>query len=301
MQERAQIPQAGQPERLAEGLVRVLAPNPSPMTLHGTNSYLLGEDVLAVIDPGPNDPAHLAALEAAIDGRPVTHVLVTHSHLDHSPLAPLLAARLDAPVCAFGPHDAGRRPVMVRLAAGGLIGGGEGIDAAFRPDVSLADGALLNGPWGQIEAVHLPGHIANHLGFAWGDALFSGDHVMGWASSLVSPPDGDLTAFMASCDRLLTRPETVYHPGHGAPIPDGKARTRWLMTHRAQRTAQLLEALAEASGDLQSLTLRVYTDIDRRMLPAAARNLLAHLIALEEQGKIKAMPHLSADAIFTRI
>lgn len=288
----------GRPTILAEGVTQVLAPNPSPMTLHGTNTYLLGTDSLVVIDPGPDSAPHLAALLDAINGRPVTHVLVTHSHLDHSPLAARLGARLDAPVCAFGGQTAGRRPVMEQLARHGDVGGGEGIDTGFAPDRLLADGAVLTGPWGQIEAVHLPGHMANHMGFAWRDRLFCGDHVMGWASSLVSPPDGDLVAFMASCARLLARPERLYHPGHGAPIADGPARVRWLVAHRDSRTEQLRTALRAGPAGLMTLTDRVYTDIDPKMRPAAARNLLAHLIALVESGAVVAQPQLSVAAEF---
>lgn len=283
---------------LAPGLTRVLAPNPSPMTLHGTNTYLLGETRLVVIDPGPDSSEHLAALERAIDGRPVEAILATHAHLDHTPLCPRLSDLCGAPVHGFGPYDAGRRPVMARLSQEVTLGGGEGVDAAFTPDQILTDGAVLETEHGPLEALHLPGHMANHMGFAWNDMLFCGDHVMGWASSLVSPPDGDLTAFMASCNRLLARPEQIYHPGHGDPIADGPARVRWLIAHRQARTTQTLNALEQGPAGLQDLTRRVYTDIDPKMLPAAARNLLAHLLALAEEGVVTATPSLSPEAVF---
>ena len=297
-----QQPKAGVPETVGPGVVRVLAPNPSPMTYHGTNTYLLGtQESLVVLDPGPDSPSHLEALLSAIGARPVSHILVSHSHLDHSPLARRLSDAVAAPVLAYGSHAAGRRPIMQELAKTGQIGGGEGADTDFTPDRTLLDGEILESPDGKIEVLHLPGHIANHLGFSWNSQLFVGDHVMGWASSLVSPPDGDLTAFMASCVRLLTRSETLYHCGHGDPITDGPARVRWLIEHRNARTSQLRAALQDGAGGLISLTERVYTDIDRHMLPAAARNLLAHLIALIETGEVKAQPSLSADATFALV
>ncbi len=294
-----QQPRVDVPETVGDGVVRVLAPNPSPMTYHGTNTYLLGtQESLVVLDPGPDSTAHLETLLSVIGTRPVSHILVSHSHLDHAPLARRLSDSVAAPVLAYGNHTAGRRPIMQELAKAGQIGGGEGADTDFAPDRTLLDGEMLQTPAGKIEVMHLPGHIANHLGFSWNGQIFAGDHVMGWASSLVSPPDGDLTSFMTSCGRLLARSETLYHCGHGDPIKDGPARVRWLIEHRNARTAQLRAALQDGPGDLTSLTERVYTDIDRHMLPAAARNLLAHLIALIETGEVAAQPNLSADATF---
>jgi len=173
----------GKPVQLAPDLHCVLAPNPSPMTFWGTNTYLIGDAALAIIDPGPADMQHLDALLAAIAGRPVTHILVTHSHLDHSPLARPLAEAVSAPILAFGSAQAGRSDVMTRLATSGLTGGGEGIDSEFTPDDRLPDQAIIEGPWGAIRALHTPGHIGNHLCFQWDEFLFTGDHVMGWASS----------------------------------------------------------------------------------------------------------------------
>ena len=291
-------PRPGVAETLAPGLVRVLAPNPSPMTLHGTNSYLLGETRLAVIDPGPADPLHLDALLAAIGGRPVSAIVVTHSHVDHSPLARPLARATGAPVLAFGDSAAGRSPVMQRLAAQGLAGGGEGVDPDFAPDETLSDGQILADDDWSLEALHTPGHMGNHLCLLWDRTLFSGDLVMGWASSLVSPPDGDLTDFMASLDRLSALDLTTCQSGHGAPIPDPQARIDWLRRHRLSREAQVLEALTPGPADLPTLTARVYTDIPPAMHPAAARNLLAHLVDLFGRGLVTATPHLAQDARF---
>ena len=292
-------PRPGEAQSLEPGLTLVLAPNPSPMTEAGTNSYLLGHDSLAVIDPGPDDPRHRAALLAAIGGRRVSHVIVTHSHLDHSPLARPLARTLGAPVLAFGGAQAGRSAVMERLAAEGLAGGGEGIDHAFVPDEILPDGARITGDGWEIEALHTPGHIGNHLCLRWGDAVFTGDHVMGWASSLVSPPDGDLTDFMTSCARLARWPARVYYPGHGAPVTDPAARLAWLVAHRQGREAQIRAALGPAPVTVPALTRRLYADVPSALLPAAERNVFAHLVDLCSRGLARAHPRLSFDAVFS--
>ena len=284
---------------LAPGLRRLIAPNPSPMTYWGTNTYLIGTRGIAVVDPGPLSEPHLAAIMSALTpGQQITHILCTHSHMDHSPLAEPLAAATGAKVHAFGTHEDGRRPVMQAVAASGLIGGGEGVQADFTPDIRLPDGALIKGDGWQIEALHTPGHIANHLCFAIGDALLSGDHVMGWASSMVSPPDGDLTAFLASCERLLARPEATYFPAHGDPIVDPKARLDWLINHRSARTEQIRTALASGPATIATLTERIYTDTPKALLRAAERNVLATLIALTEKGETTAKPALSATATF---
>ncbi len=291
-------PEPGVPVTLAPGLRRVLAPNPSPMTYWGTNTYIVGFGELAIIDPGPDSPEHLEALLVAIGTDRVRHILLTHSHLDHSPLARPLARKTGAPVSAFGPSHAGRSAIMQQLAADGLAGGGEGIDAAFQPDQVLADGDLINGTDWQLEALHTPGHIGNHVCFRWDDAVFTGDHVMGWASSLVSPPDGDLTDFMASCERLKGAPAATFYPGHGAPITDPQQRLDWLMKHRKGREDQILAVLEEQIHTAQSLTEAVYTDVPKVMYPVAIRNVFAHLIDLVQRGRVTASPGLGVDALF---
>lgn len=291
----------GAPTIIAPDLVCVLAPNPSPMTYWGTNTYLVGDTTLAIIDPGPNSPAHLEALLRAIGGRPVEHILLTHSHLDHSPLSRALAQAVDAPVLAFGDSTAGRSSVMTALAQQGLAGGGEGIDHDFAPDICVADGAVVKGQWGQMQALHTPGHIGNHLCFIWQDAVFTGDHVMGWASSLVSPPDGDLTDFMRSCTRLKTVAATRYYPGHGAAITDPIARLDWLIAHRQSREGQLLDALGAGPSTVPALTKAVYVDVAPALLPAAERNVFAHLVDLTGRGVIVAMPQPSPSAEFSLI
>jgi glyoxylase-like metal-dependent hydrolase (beta-lactamase superfamily II) len=274
-------PPIGVPECVATGVRRIIAPNPSPMTFRGTNTYIVGTGDVAVIDPGPHSMKHLFALLAALDpGEKITHIVLTHSHLDHSPLAAILKRETGAPIYGFGPATKSRSPIMTALAQSGHGGGGEGIDIGFAPDFELDDGARISGETWQLEAIHTPGHIANHLCFAFGDLLFSGDHVMGWATSLVSPPDGDLTAFMASCHKLRTRPETLYLPGHGAPVADATTRVQWLIDHRLGREAQILALLAQAPATPTALTQAIYTDVDPALLPAAERNVFAHLIDL---------------------
>ncbi|MGD9865574.1 MAG: MBL fold metallo-hydrolase [Pseudodonghicola sp.] len=294
-------PTPGTPERLSDGLRRVLAPNPSPMTYRGTNTYLLGTRELAVIDPGPLNPAHLEAILAALEpGQSISHIVVTHSHSDHSPLARPLAERTGAPVIAFGGPEAGRSAVMREIAASGLAGGGEGIDHSFAPDQELADGAVIEGDDWQLDVIHTPGHLGNHIALGWEGVCFTADHVMGWATSLVSPPDGDLTDFMASCRQLRARRWEVFHPGHGAPVADPAARLDWLIEHRLSREAQILQALADAPATAAELARRIYTDVNPALLPAAERNVFAHLVDLTGQNRITSDSPLGAEARFTR-
>lgn len=292
-------PPAGLAQDLQPGLRRILAPNPSPMTYRGTNTYLLGTGDLAIIDPGPMIDAHLDAILGSVQpGQRISHIFVTHSHLDHSPLAAPLAARTGASVLAFGGPEAGRSAVMSQLAENGLVGGGEGIDTAFRPDIEVADGDVITGDGWQLEVIHTPGHLGNHIALAWRDICFTADHVMGWASSLVSPPDGDLTDFMAACMRLKHRTWSVFHAGHGAPIENPSERLDWLIQHRLGREAQILASLAEAPGTARQLAERIYTDTPKALLPAAERNVLAHLIDLMGKFQVKPDGALSPDTVF---
>jgi glyoxylase-like metal-dependent hydrolase (beta-lactamase superfamily II) len=254
-------------------MARLLAPNPSPYTSEGTWVHLLGENSLVVIDPGPADPAHIEALEAAIAGRMVEAILITHTHRDHSPAAAPLSARTGAPVWGCAP----------------LVVPGDqesGFDSGYAPDRILADGEVLELAGRQIEVVHTPGHTSNHLCFAAGDRLFSGDHVMGWSTTVVIPPDGHMGAYMASLAKLQQRPETLYHPAHGEPVEDPQRLLRGLLTHRVQRERQLLRLVAEQPGTLEDVTTRAYPALDPRLIPAARATALAHLITLEEQGAV---------------
>jgi len=294
-------PTHGEPERLEPGVRRLVAPNPSPMTYRGTNTYLVGHRELAVIDPGPASEAHLEAILAALEpGQSISHIIVTHSHSDHSPLARPLAERTGAPILAFGGPQAGRSAVMAEIAASGLAGGGEGIDLGFAPDQTVEHGAVIEGDDWQLEVIHTPGHLGNHIALAMGDICFTADHVMGWATSLVSPPDGDLTDFMASCRRLRDRGWTTFHPGHGAPITDPAGRLDWLIEHRLSREAQILEALADGPSTTADLTRRIYTEVHPALLPAAERNVFAHLVDLTGQKRIETEHPLGIDAVFSR-
>jgi glyoxylase-like metal-dependent hydrolase (beta-lactamase superfamily II) len=295
-------PIAGQPDQIAPGLRRILAPNPSPMTFRGTNTYIVGQTDLAVIDPGPDNAAHLAAILAACGPEQrITHILVTHAHVDHSPLARALSRATGAPVMAYGDAQAGRSAVMDSLAQAGLAGGGEGVDAAFVPDACLADGATVTGSDWQLQAIWTPGHFGNHLCFAMGDILFTGDLVMGWASSLVSPPDGDLTDFMASCRCLRARADRIYLPGHGAPVTDPASRIDWLITHREAREAAIIEALQAAPATAETLARQIYTETPAMLLPAAARNVFAHLVDLTGKNIIAPEGQLSWTARFHQL
>lgn len=293
-------PEVGIAEDLGNGVRRILAGNPSPMTYWGTNTYLIGTRDVAVIDPGPDDPAHMAAILDALDpGQRISHILVTHSHMDHSPLAARLAAEVSAQVYAFGPSGSGRSKVMQRLSAAGLADAGEGVEAGFAPDVVLTDGAVIEGSDWRIEAIWTPGHLGNHLSFAMGDVVFCGDLVMGWASSLVSPPDGDLSDFMTSCRRLRARPASVFHAGHGSPITDPHARLDWLIGHREGREAAILAALEDGPETARRLAERIYIDTPAALMGAATRNVLAHLIDLYGKNIIKPIGDLSQDAQFS--
>ncbi len=287
---------------LAPGIRRILAPNPSPMTYRGTNTYLIGDREIAVIDPGPLSEPHLQAILGALGpGQRVSHILVTHSHLDHSPLAAPLSRQTGAPILAFGGPEAGRSAVMTRLAQQGLAGGGEGIDTGFSPDTELSDGEHIEGDGWTLEVIHTPGHLGNHIALALGDVCFTADHVMGWASSLVSPPDGDLTDFMAACHRLRARNWSVFHPEHGAPVTEPAARLDWLIEHRLGREDQILSALADGKSNVRNLTRQIYVDTPETLLPAAERNVFAHLVDLTGRSRVAPEPELSVTAEFRRL
>ena len=291
-------PAPGRPETLAKGVRRILAPNPGPMTHWGTNTYLLGESKIAVIDPGPESHPHLKAILAATEGQTISHILVTHAHADHSPLSRALAKATGAPIYGFGGPDAGRSATMQQLAEAGLAGGGEGVDHLFRPDVEFREGDELTTEDWRITALHTPGHFAGHLAFRCGSHLFSGDHVMDWSSSLVSPPDGDIGAFMESSERLKALKDVTFLPGHGQPIHQAAQRLDWLIGHRRARETAILDALGNGPLMIEALTARVYTDTPQKMLAAAARNVFAHLIDLVERNIVQANPSLSVSAAF---
>lgn len=277
----------------------ILAPNPSPLTGPGTNTFLLGEREIAVIDPGPQIGTHLAAIMAAAAGGRITHIFVTHAHLDHSAGARALAEATGAPILGYGPATAGRSPVMQRLAEDGDLGGGEGLDAGFAPDIALRDGEEVATAEWRLRALHTPGHFSGHLAFAEAGQIYCGDLVMGWSSTLISPPDGDLGDYMRSLSRLESLSPTRLLPAHGEPIDNPRARLAELATHRKDRTAQILAALSDGPADAETLARRIY-DIAPHLIPAATRNVLAHLIALAEAGAVKTPPVLRPNTVFSK-
>lgn len=266
----------GVAEEVAPGVRRILCGNPGPFTFRGTNTYIVGRGRVAVIDPGPADAAHLAAILAATRGEQVTHILVSHTHRDHSPGVAVLKAATGAPSLGFGPH-------MTPPEAGG-----EGGDHTFTPDRQLADGATVEGEDWRVTTIHTPGHCANHLCFALEGTgvLFSADHVMSWSTSVVSPPDGDMTDYMASLARLAGRDDRLYLPGHGPPLPEPARFVAALAAHRQEREARVLDALRAARrATAAELVPAAYgPELDARLVAGAARSLLAHLIKLEREA-----------------
>lgn len=277
-------PNTGNAQAVSPLIQRVVAPNAGPFTAWGTGSYIVGADTVAVIDPGPLRDDHLAALTTALEGKTVSHILVTHTHLDHSPLAGILAEQTGAPVLAFGPHGSGREAGL----AGEQVEAGADMD--FAPDIRLADGELVEGDGWTIEAVHTPGHTSNHLCFALREeqALFTGDHIMGWSTTIISPPDGDMARYMASLDKVLARGEKRLIPCHGPVIDDPEAFIGALINHRQAREAKILTAVRDGIKAVEPIVASVYTDVAKELHPAAARSTLAHLIHLIDQGLVEA-------------
>ena len=297
----------GVAEWVTPGVRRVTCRNPSAMTFTGTRSYLVGQGEVALIDPGPSSREHLGAIAAALEpGERIAHILVTHSHVDHSPGARAVAEATGAPVHAFGPHGSGLSETMRRLKADGVaLGGGEGGDSSFQPDHEMREGETIGveGGWA-LTALHTPGHLSNHvcLVLEGTGVLFTGDTVMGWATTLVSPPEGDMAAFVASLRRLAGRGEDrLYLPGHGHPVTDPAAMLAFQIAHREERMTQIMAALEAGPADAGALARAIYTDVDPVLLPAARRNVLATLIGLLDEGRVAARGQLSAEAAFELI
>ncbi|MEI2696840.1 MAG: MBL fold metallo-hydrolase [Microthrixaceae bacterium] len=270
-------PRYGECVQVARGIRRVVARNPSKFTAWGTGTYLVGDGELAVVDPGPDDAEHLAALLGAIGGRRVTHILVTHTHADHSPATAAIKEATGALTYGFGPHP---------LAADELTE--EHGDLDFSPDVAVGDGEVLSGSGFTFECLHTPGHISNHVCFAETSrsCLFSGDHVMGWSTTVISPPGGDVTDYLSSLARLLLRDDEVYYPTHGPPIVDPRRYVAELIEHRLHREAQILEALQVEPATVEDLVAGIYAEVRVELHEPAARSVLAHLLALEGDGRV---------------
>ncbi|KQN26582.1 MBL fold metallo-hydrolase [Sphingomonas sp. Leaf33] len=268
------------PDELESGIVRLTANNPSAFTKDGTQSYIVGTTDVAVIDPGSaGDGEHLASLLAAIGARPLRAILVTHTHRDHSPLARDLKAATGAPIVGCAP---------LALADDGAPRADASFDHDYVPDRVLADGEDVSGDGWTLRAVATPGHTSNHLCFALAEtkALFSGDHVMGWSTSIVSPPDGDMGDYMASLDKLLGRDDRIYYPGHGDPVTNPQRLVRGMMGHRKSREGAILRLLGRAPSDTVAMVQAMYSGIDPRLHPAAERSVLAHLFDLRRRGLV---------------
>jgi glyoxylase-like metal-dependent hydrolase (beta-lactamase superfamily II) len=268
-------------QEVRPGVQRILCDNPSPFTFTGTVSYIVGRGKVAIIDPGPDNKAHAAALLEAVRGETVTHILVTHTHRDHSPNTARIKAATGATVYAEGPHRASRPRYESEK-----ISSESGADRDFRPDIALRDGETIDGSGWALQAVATPGHTANHLAFAWQDRkmLFVGDHVMGWSTSIVAPPDGSMIDYMASLERLTARSEDLYFSGHGPEIPDGPRYVRFLIRHRQAREASILHRLAKGEADIPTMVRAIYIGIDPRLTGAAGYSVLAHLEDLVARG-----------------
>jgi glyoxylase-like metal-dependent hydrolase (beta-lactamase superfamily II) len=267
----------GRLEPVSPLIRRIVAQNPGPFTFFGTGTYVVGHGKVAVIDPGPDLPEHVSALLAGLADETVSHILITHTHLDHSPAAAALRAATGAPTHGFGPH--------------GRYGdtGESGADLAFTPDHRLGDGDGVEGPGWRLEAVHTPGHASNHLCFALPQerALFSGDHVMGWSTTVVAPPDGDMAAYMHSLAKLGQRRDEIFWPTHGGPIRDPQRHVEALIGHRLARRQAVLAALTAEPATPAALVAQVYPGLDPRLTGAAAQSLLAHLIELGQMGQAR--------------
>ena len=273
----------GKVEEIYPGVRRLLCNNPGPFTFKGTVSYIVGRHRVAVIDPGPLDEAHIEALLNAVQGETITHIFIIHTHRDHSPAAARVKAATGALTFGEGPHRAARELHLdeaPRLDASG--------DREFRPDTALADGDVVAGDGWTLEAVATPGHTANHMAFALKDSeiLFSGDHVMAWSTPVVAPPDGAMSDYMASLEKLLHRAETTYLPGHGGAVRDAPQFVGSYIRHRRGREQSILSRLAEGKADIPTLVQRIYVGLDPRLTRAAGLSVFAHLEDLVTRGLI---------------
>ncbi len=270
----------GEAQQLSPLVRRVLANNPSPFTFKGTGTYIVGTREVAVIDPGPLLGAHIDALKRALAGCAVTHILITHTHADHSPAAAALKAWSGAQTYGFGPHPVGDEG-GARVEEGG--------DGDFVPDVRVGHGDVLSIGGLTIDCLHTPGHISNHMCYALRaeSALFSGDHVMGWSSTVISPPGGDMADYMASLDMLTRRRDAVLYPTHGGPVTQPGPYLEFCRDHRLAREAEILGCIQGGIGAIAQIVAQLYAGIDKRLHPAAARTVLAHLIKLEREGRVR--------------
>jgi len=282
-------------DEVMPGVRRIMADNPGPFTFKGTISYIIGRGKVAIVDPGPDDERHIGALLDAVGNETVTAIFVTHTHRDHSPAVPAVKAATGATVYAEGPHRPAR-PLHIGehnpLDSSG--------DRDFRPDVALKDGETVSGDGWTMEAVATPGHTANHMAYALKEknVLFAGDHVMGWSTSIVAPPDGAMSDYMASLYKLAKRSETVYLPGHGPAIHDAPRFVNYYILHRKAREASILHRLSKGTVDIPTLVRAIYIGIDARLTGAAGLSVLAHLEDLVARGLVETDGAPSIDGIY---
>jgi glyoxylase-like metal-dependent hydrolase (beta-lactamase superfamily II) len=283
----------GQCDQVSPMIRRVVANNPGPFTFTGTGTYIVGRGKVAVIDPGPDQPEHLEAILAAVAGETVTHILVTHHHSDHSPLAGPLKAATGAPIwgCAVA---------SLETAADSTVKTEAGHDLSFRPDVSICEGAIIQGEGWTIEAIPTPGHTSNHICFALleENALFSGDHIMGWSTTVITPPDGDMGAYFRSLDSIRSRGFATLWPTHGPPVTEVDAFIGAYIAHRRQREAQVVKAVGDGLSTIGQMVPVLYADVDPRLHPAASRSVLAHLLDLAERGVVKTDGPAGPDSVY---
>lgn len=276
---------AGQVEQLSPLVRRLLCDNPGPFTFKGTVTYVVGTGRVAIIDPGPDDPRHIAAVLEAVKGETVEAILVTHTHRDHSPGVAALVAMTGAIVVGCGPHRAARA-----LALGEINALDASADLDFRPDEQMASGDAISGPGWTLAALETPGHTMNHLAFTLSEeaTLFSGDHVMAWSTSIVAPPDGSMAAYMASLELLKGRAETLYRPGHGGVVKEPNRFVRAMITHRRLREASILNRVREGDRLISAMVPRVYEGLAPQLHGAAALSTFAHLEDLVARGLVRA-------------
>jgi len=281
--DRTITPHYGELTRVSPQICRIVAQNPGPFTFTGSATYIIGRGRVAVIDPGPADETHVQAILRTLNGEQISHILVTHTHLDHSGAANPLSRAADAPTCGYGPHAEGN-PVE----AGSAVE--EGADPDFVPDIKLKDGDRIAGDGWMLEAMHTPGHTSNHLCFALPaeNALFTGDHVMAWSTTVIAPPEGNMTDYLRSLEKVQARGFTTLWPTHGPPVRKPHSYLAALLTHRREREAAILRCLARGFDQIPDIVEDLYAETPRALHPAAACSVLAHLIRLIGDGQVAA-------------
>jgi glyoxylase-like metal-dependent hydrolase (beta-lactamase superfamily II) len=282
----------GKVAELSPRIRRVIARNPSPFTFHGTGTYILGHGKVAVIDPGPPLEEHVEAIVGATQGEEITHMLVTHTHNDHSPACRLLRERCDAKTYGYGPHGAGKLEAGVKVEEGG--------DMEFKPDVKVRHGDVIEGDGWSVECVYTPGHTSNHMCFALDEerTLFTGDHIMAWSTSIISPPDGDMKSYMASLDLLLERDDDLYWPTHGPSVIETKKHVEAFIEHRRERERQIIECLQGGIRKIRDMVPGMYADLPEFMYPFAGQSVFASVVYLIELGRVSCEGELGIDAEF---